>query len=432
MSIMGSRYPMGKIRMEKLQAAKMASQALRMVGDIIGNFGSRLTGSESCLKAADVLARELEPFCDRVERERFTVRPKAFLGWIRILVAIYPVALLFAWVSLPLLSLVLMVAGLLIMSLEFFLYREVIDRWYPKAEAMNIHGVLEPAGEVLQTVVFSGHHDSARVFNFFTDKPHLYLTRVGSALGSFVALTIVSLAQTIVTIFSGEFFRPGLPPLSFILLLVILSAALPVVAKLWNFASDEGTPGAGDNLIASTMAIQVARYFFNNRQAGNPLKHTRLVLASFDAEEAGLRGARDFYRQHRVGEGVLEGTCWNFNVDCPYQSKDLFFLTSDINGSVRLSQEMATTCVTIAKSMGYEAFSQPIAFLTGGTDAAEAAKAGLEAVTLMAMPWGNKDRASVYHTPDDLPEAIDPKAVEQTLSIAIRFIEHVDAASQTS
>jgi hypothetical protein len=87
MSIMGSRYPMGKIRMEKLQAAKMASQALRMVGDIIGKFGSRLTGSESCLKAADVLARELEPFCDRVERERFTVRPKAFLGWIRILVA---------------------------------------------------------------------------------------------------------------------------------------------------------------------------------------------------------------------------------------------------------------------------------------------------------------------------------------------------------
>ncbi len=126
----------------------------------------------------------------------------------------------------------------------------------------------------------------------------------------------------------------------------------PVVAKLWNFASDEGTPGAGDNLIASTMAIQVARYFFNNRQAGNPLGHTRLVLASFDAEEAGLRGARDFYRQHRVGEGVLEGTCWNFNVRLPYQSKDLFLPASDINGSVRLSKEMATTCVTIAKSMG--------------------------------------------------------------------------------
>ena len=82
--------------------------------------------------------------------------------------------------------------------------------------------------------------------------------------------------------------------------------------------------------------------------------------------------------------------------------------------------------------MGYEAFSQPIAFLTGGTDAAEAAKAGFEAVSLMAMPWDNKERSSVYHTPNDLPEAIDPKAVEETLSIAIRFIEQADAAVQHS
>lgn len=432
MSIMETRCPMSKIRMEKLQAARMGSQALQMVSDIIERFGSRLTGSESCLKAAEVIAQELEPFCDRVERERFTVHPGAFLGWIRILVAIYPVALLFAWFSLPLCSLLLMMAGLLIMSLEFFLYREVIDPWYPKAEAVNVHGAIEPAGEVHQTVVFSGHHDSAHVFNFFTEKPHLYMLKVGLALGSFLALTIVSLAQTIHDLASKTFFRVGLPSLPFILLLIVLTAATPLVAKLWRFASKEGTPGAGDNLIASTMAIQVARYFDNNRKRGTPLRHTRVVLASFDAEEAGLRGAREFYRRHRTDGGMLEGKGWNFNVDCPYQAKDLFFLTSDINGSVKLSQEMATRCVTIAKSMGYEAFSQPIAFLTGGTDAAEAAKAGLEAVSLMAMPWDNKERASVYHTPADLPEAIDPKAVEQTLSIAIRFIEQVDAGVHLS
>ena len=77
--------------------------------------------------------------------------------------------------------------------------------------------------------------------------------------------------------------------------------------------------------------------------------------------------------------------------------------------------------------MGYEAFSQPIAFLTGGTDSAEASKAGCEAVSLMAMPWDNKDRNQVYHTPADLPDAIDPLAVEETLSIAIRFIGQVDS-----
>jgi hypothetical protein len=44
----------------------------------------------------------------------------------------------------------------------------------------------------------------------------------------------------------------------------------------------------------------------------------------------------------------------------------------------------------------------------------------------MAMPWDNKERSSVYHTPQDLPEAIDPQALEEALSIAIRYIEQVD------
>ena len=87
---------------------------------------------------------------------------------------------------------------------------------------------------------------------------------------------------------------------------------------------------------------------------------------------------------------------------------------------------MATKCVSIAKSMGFEAASQPIAFLTGGTDAAEAAKAGAKAVTLMAMPWSNKERAAVYHTSADTPDAIEPQAVEEAISIAIKFIEQLD------
>lgn len=419
---------MAKVRMEKLQAARMSVQALRMVEDLIERFGSRLTGSVSCLRVADELARELDNSCDRVSKEQFSLNPGAFLGWIRILVALYPVALLFAWISIPLVSCILMVSGLLIMIFEFFLYREVLDRFYPSVTGANVHGVIDPEKEITQTVVFSGHHDSARVFNFFTVKPHLYLVRVGTALGSFLALTVVSFLQLLLTGFSGI----GFPSLGFIFPLVLLSVAFVLVLKLWHFIGKEGTPGAGDNLISSAMAVQLARYFAGTRAEGRPLQHTRIVLASFDAEEAGLRGSRQFYRSHMDDPKTLAGKIWNFNVDCPYQAKDMFFLTSDINGSVQLSQEMATKCVSIAKSMGYDAFSQPIAFLTGGTDAAEAAKAGYEAVTLMAMPWDNKDRSSVYHTPADLPEAIDPKAVEQTLSIAIRFIEQVDANAHES
>ena len=424
---MEGRKTMARIRMEKLQAARMAKEALATVATLIDRHGSRLTGTKACTEAAEDLAEHLEAYCDRVERESFTLHPDAFLGWIRILVLLYPVALFFLFVSFPLLGFLISASGLVIMIFEFFLYREVIDRWYPKKNGLNVYGVLEPDQEVRHTVVFSGHHDSARVFNFFTDKPHLYLMRVGTGLGAYLLLTVIALVQTFTELFSGRLFSFGLPAPLFLIFGVILIAALPWMLKLWHFAGKEGTPGAGDNLAASVLGIQLAHYFRQGANQGNALRHTRLVCASFDGEEAGLRGARAFFTRHRSDETVLKGSVHHFNVDCPYDPKHLFFLTSDINGSVKLSQEMATTCVGIAKSMGFEAFSQPIAFLTGGTDAAESAKLGFKAISLMAMPWDNRDRSSVYHTPDHLPEAIDPQALEETLSIAIRYIEQVDA-----
>lgn len=416
---------MGKVKMEKLQGSRIARQALERTVALIDRFGSRLVGSDACRHTADALHAELANYADKAVKESFWLHPGAFLGWIRILVVLYPVSLVFLWMDLPLISLLLTSAGILVMVLEFFLYKEIIDPIYPKVEGVNVYGTIEPEGEVRHTFLFSGHHDSARVFNFFTNKPSLYIFRIGFGLGLYFVQLAVALARTVGAMIEGSLFSVSIPPVFYLIAVIILTLGFPLVAHLWFFASKEGTPGAGDNLIASSMALELARYLSLQKQNGHPLKHTRVIVASFDGEEAGLRGSRAFFTKHApdfAGQSV-----WNFNVDCPYDAKDLFFLTSDINGSVKLSQRMATECVNISHSMGYDAFSQPIAFLTGGTDAAEAAKVGVEAVTLMAMPWGNKGRNSVYHTPNDLPDAIDVLAVEETLSIAIKFIERLEA-----
>lgn len=427
-----ARNTMAKVTMEKIESTRMAKRALQMVSALIEKHGSRLTGSSACKAVADELESLFQKQCDMSVKESFFVHPDAFLGWINILVLLYPIALLFAWLSLPIISLALMGASLVIMLTQFLLYRELIDPLFAKAEGFNVYGVLEPKGEVEQTVIYSGHHDSAKVFTFYVDKPELYLLRIGIGIGAILALTLLTIIQSFYQGFTGSLFRVHLPPVGFIVVLGFLTLILPWVLKLSKFASKEGTPGAGDNLIASTMGVELARYFKERKEGDKALAKTRLIFASFDSEEAGLRGSRAFYQRHKDNKELLKGRVWNFNVDCPYNAKDLFFLTSDINGSVKLSQEMATECVTIAKSMGFEAFSQPIAILTGGTDAAEAAKVGIEATTLMAMPWDNKNRSNVYHTLDDLPEAIDPVAIERALSIAIRFIEQVDKSSATA
>lgn len=421
------RIKMAKLKMEKLQANRMAKRALDLVSDLIDKHGPRLTGSEACLATAEELATELRPLCDRTEVESFSLHPNAFLGWIRLMVVLYPVALIALWFSITPLALLLSWGAILIMVFQFFLYKELIDPLYPKEEGRNVYGVLEPEGEVKQTVVYSGHHDSARIFNFFVEKPHLYMLRVGIGIGAYIALALISLIALIAQIVKGKFFLLTLSSPLFLVVMFVLTIALPWVLRLWNFASEEGTPGAGDNLIASAMGVELAAYFSQKREEGDSLKNTRLVFASFDGEEAGLRGARAFFKRHQNNRELLSSESWNFNVDCPYNAKDLFFLTSDINGSVQLSHEMASQCVALAKEMGFDAFSQPIAFLTGGTDAAEAAKVGVKATTLMAMPWDNTERSAAYHTPDDVVEAIEPLAVEVALSIAIKFIENLDS-----
>jgi hypothetical protein len=284
--------------------------------------------------------------------------------------------------------------------------------------------VIEPAGEIRQQVIVSGHHDSARIFNFFIHQPRLYSLRVMGGIGTFVLIGLYSLGWSLV---QGAFGGGGQLPLAVVIVNSIFTLLLLLVGQLWFFASAKGTPGAGDNMIATGIALAVGEALSVQAEAGSPLKHTRVHLVSFDAEEAGLRGARRFFQQH--GQDLLELPTWHFNIDCPYTLDDLFFLTSDINGSVPLSTEMAERCVNQAHSMGYPAIQKPITFLTGGTDAAESAKVGVKAVTLMAMPWDNSERAAVYHTPDDLPEAIEPKAVEAAIAVALGFINEVDAQS---
>ena len=69
---------------------------------------------------------------------------------------------------------------------------------------------------------------------------------------------------------------------------------------------------------------------------------------------------------------------------------------------------------------------KPIEFLTGGTDAGEFGRVGIEATTLIAMPWEGNNRLDTYHTPKDVVEAIEPEVVEAVLKIACEYISKKD------
>jgi hypothetical protein len=92
---------------------------------------------------------------------------------------------------------------------------------------------------------------------------------------------------------------------------------------------------------------------------------------------------------------------------------------------------MATECQEIATKLGYPVRLIPIPPGAGGTDAAEFAKVGMEATTLIAMPTKIHRKKIVYHTLNDTVEHIEPAAVEATLKIALAYIlkKEQDASS---
>ena len=351
---------------------------------LINKFGPRKAGSKASQDCAEELYREMNSFADKASIEDFGVHAGAFLGWIRILVLFYAVGTVLLWLNLPWITAILLFVGILIMTFEFFLYKHSIDFLYPRKTGKNVIASVEPEGEVKQQIIISGHHDSARIFNFYIHQPKLYALRVIGGIGILATVFLLSALISLIE----------LPQLYTTILAGLASAGALIVLQLWFFASKKATPGAGDNLVASIMALESLREIAKNKKEGKGLKHTRVIAISFDAEEEGLRGAYAYAKKHANELTALP--TYLYNIDCPYFLDDLFFLTTDINGSVKLSDDLAETCRATSERLGYKAEVKPIEFLTGGTDAAELAKVGVEATTMLAMPWGNRARASYY------------------------------------
>lgn len=380
---------------------------------IIKLFGPRLAGTKACLDTADYLYEDAKKYSDKVFKEDFYINKGAFLGWIKILVLSYVIGFVALIFNYPLVNIVLMVLSVLILILQFILYLPIIDFLFPKRKARNVYGVIEPKGDVKRQIIISGHHDSANIFNFFIHQPKLYALRVtGSIL--FVVLSLI--LSTISFIIKNN-------TLIFVST-IIIGLGLLLVLQMWFFKSKKGTPGAGDNLTSSQIAFQLGKYFYNLKGSKDELKHTRIIFASFDAEEEGLRGARAFVKKHEM---MLKDTkTYVLNIECLYNENEMFFLTSDINNTVKLSDKLADDLISIANSKNIKIYKQNIKVLTGGTDAGEFGKKNISATTIMGMPWSNDNRSLAYHTPNDTVDNVSLGAVRNTIDIFYEYIVNKD------
>ena len=402
-----------------------ALSALQRTADWIQRFGGRLAGTQACLSAAQAIQAELVGACGRASLEPFRSRVGAFNGFYRVDALIYLLGLALLWLNQPLWAGLLLTGMIVAAGLQFGWYREVYDRLYPLRDCQNVSAVLEPRGDTRQELIFSAHHDSAMVLNFLRHSQKLYGLKI-IIPDAFRFLGAVSAWVWL----GWQAVLGSDPPFVLPMRLLLLVWIYFVFTKFFLFGP-EVSPGAGDNLIASAMLVELARHFTEGQAIGRSyLEHTRLVFVSFDAEEAGLRGSRAWVKAHRAELESWPGYALNF--DSIYRAEDMQFLVSDLNSHVRLDRELAVLCRQIAGELGWPAGLAGMLFGGGATDAAELAGAGLRATSLLGMSTRVVRDGLVYHTSNDTVASIEPEAVTRCLALAVHLGEVLDGQVVTN
>jgi aminopeptidase YwaD len=402
--------------MGPIDFAGAARECLAETDRLIRKHGPRLTGSASSTAAGKDIAEELGAFSDSVRVESFDVHPSSFYSYTKLLPVAYAIgflalAVLHRFFLVPIIGIL---AGIVLMGGQFGFYWHLGDAFFRKRTGVNVEAVIEPEGVAERELILSGHHDSAPVARIFSGPLHrLYAVAIFLPYVFFL-FELVLLTRLVVT---REVTTPAWS------LLVLAIGFVPVAGYFLMVALRRGSPGAGDNLVASVLVARVAREIAGRK--GQLLRSTRLRVVSFDSEEAGLRGAAAYMRAH--AKELERLPCFHLNFDSIYQLRHLQALTTDINGTVRLSAEMVETLQTCAQENGHALGTFGMLFGAGGTDAAESARKGLQATTVIAMPTAIVRDGLVYHTPRDTVDQIEPAAVEACMKLAVSYLRRLES-----
>ncbi|MCR4428835.1 MAG: M28 family metallopeptidase [Caldiserica bacterium] len=393
----------------------LVQEALAFTKEVTEAFPGRITGSDSCFKTAKKIKGELEKYCDpgTVKMEEFPCHPQAFLKYIPFLVLLYLACSLLLFFGQPLWAFVGFALGNFVFYGQFVRYYEILDPLFPKRKGFNVWGAIEPAQKAREQIIVSAHHDAAYVFQLLARFPRLYAYMILTGIGFLFLGLVISLLALILSLLGIAF--PQWPSI------VLLVGLLPVLPFLF-FTTNQVSPGAGDNMIAVAIMLQVAKVFSEAKKNGNPLNSTRLLFVSFDAEEAGLRGARAFIKAHREELQAIPTRV--LNIDTVYKLQHLNFFERDLNSFVPLSKELASECATVARSLGYPDKVSGMSFGGGSTDAAAFGEEGIEATNICAMSFNINDykEGFVYHTSRDTVEHIEPQAVEAIIKVIGNYI----------
>ena len=389
---------------------------------ICKDFEKRDPGSkgeqQACEYMADVLKNECG--CERADVESFKENPGSFFGWIYFTITFVLAAVAISFFY-PLVSIILIVVGLLIVFMQFGLYKKFIDRFFPEKTGHNVTAVKSCKGEVKRRIFFNGHPDAAWEWpvNYKLGgvgfEGHAVICGIGAVYYLVISIMLVA--------------KNGLEYVSFdasetlgLLRLIGLVFVPFLIGLYWMWNKNRIVDGANDNLSGCYMGIAILKALKDN---GIELENTEVGVILTGSEEAGLRGAKAWCEAHK-GE-FDDVPTFIFSYDTIHDPKYLMTNYRDLNGTVKADKDVSDLFMEAAKELNIPCKKGWVPPLGGATDSAAFAQAGFRATGVTGL---NHKLEDYYHTRRDTYDNMNAEGLAGCYAVSVKALEMFDKGAK--
>ena len=394
-----------------------AKYMVKEITYICKKFEKRNPGSKGEQQACEYMAKVLKKDCgcERADVEEFKEHPGAFYGWIYFTISFVLASIPLFFVA-PLLSVLLIVAGLFIVLAEFGVYKKLIDPIFPEKTGHNVTAIKSCKGEVKRRIIFNGHPDAAWEWpvNYKLGGVGFEGHAIICALGAiyYLVISIMSCVQ------NGMFgFLPKESPLFKVALWGLLFVPF-LVGLYWMVNYKRVVDGANDNLSGCYMGIAVMKAL---QDEGIDLENTEIGVVLTGSEEAGLRGAKAWCEAHK-GE-FDDVPTFIFSYDTIHDPKFLMTNYRDLNGTVKADKDVSDLFMEAAQAAGVPCKKGWVPPLGGATDSAAFAQAGFRATGVTGL---NHKLEDYYHTRRDTYDNMNLDGLAGCFAASVKALEMFD------
>lgn len=394
-----------------------ADYMLEEITHICKDMDKRDPGSpgekQACEYMADVLKKDCG--CERADVESFKENPGSFFGWIYFTIT-FVLAAIVLFFFCPIVSAILIVAGLTIVLLQFGFYKKCVDRFFPEKTGHNVTAVKKCSGEVKRRIFFNGHPDAAWEWpvNYALGgvgfEGHAVICGIGAVY--YLVISIIS------TVKYGAFGMISHDVTLFKMALWGLIFVPFLIGLYWMWNKNRIVDGANDNLSGCYMGIAVLKALHDQ---GINLENTEVGVILSGSEEAGLRGAKAWCEAHKGEFDDVPTIILSY--DTIHDPKYLMTNYRDLNGTVKADKAVSDLFMESAADLNIPCKKGWVPPLGGATDSAAFAQAGFRATGVTGL---NHKLEDYYHTRRDTYDNMNLKGLADCFAISVKALEKFD------